>query len=115
MVVWLKSSLVLLFLMTETSEELKKQTVKIIEGQPVVLGPKFAEREDNFASDVPPDKNFLEASRDYFLEKYYDVKGFIKKEIVLDKEFFGVVITPLDTHLMSAIIGLYFGGSLVKK
>jgi len=26
-----------------------------------------------------------------------------------------VVITPLDTHLMSAIIGLYFGGSLVKK
>jgi len=38
-----------------------------------------------------------------------------KKEIVMDKEFFGVVITPLDTHLMSAIIGLYFGGSLVKK
>ena len=81
MVVWLKSSLVLLFLMTETSEELKKQTIKIIEGQPVVLGPKFAEREDNFASDVPPDKNFLEASRDYFLEKYYDVKGFVEKEI----------------------------------
>jgi hypothetical protein len=25
------------------------------------------------------------------------------------------VITPLDTHLMSAIVGLYFGGSLVKK
>lgn len=24
----------------------------------------------------------------------------------------GVVITPLDTHLLSAIIGLYFGGSL---
>ena len=38
-----------------------------------------------------------------------------QKEIVLDKEYFGVVITPLDTHLMSAIIGLYFGGSLVKK
>ena len=37
------------------------------------------------------------------------------KEIVMDKEFFGVVITPLDTHLMSAIVGLYFGGSLVKK
>lgn len=46
-------------------------------------------------------------------------RGFLflieQKEIVLDKEFFGVVITPLDTHLMSAIIGLYFGGSLVKK
>ena len=25
----------------------------------------------------------------------------------------GLVITPLDTHLLSAIIGLYFGGSLV--
>ena len=37
-------------------------------------------------------------------------RGFLflveKKEIVMDKEFFGVVITPLDTHLMSAIIGL---------
>ncbi len=27
----------------------------------------------------------------------------------------GLVITPLDTNLVSAIIGLYFGGSLVKK
>ena len=26
-----------------------------------------------------------------------------------------LVITPLDTNLVSAIIGLYFGGSLVKK
>tara|TARA_E500000318_G_C3366516_1_gene136766 strand:+ start:63 stop:500 length:438 start_codon:yes stop_codon:yes gene_type:complete len=46
-------------------------------------------------------------------------RGFLflieQKEITLDKEFFGVVITPLDTHLMSAIVGLYFGGSLVKK
>jgi len=46
-------------------------------------------------------------------------RGFLflveQKEITMDKEFFGVVITPLDTHLMSAIIGLYFGGSLVKK
>ena len=38
-----------------------------------------------------------------------------KKEVVMDKVFNGVIITPLDTHLMSAIIGLYFGGSLVKK
>ena len=38
-----------------------------------------------------------------------------KKEFVMDREFSGVVITPLDTHLMAAIIGLYFGGSLVKK
>ena len=27
----------------------------------------------------------------------------------------GIVITPLDTNLVSAIIGLYFGGSLVEK
>ena len=27
----------------------------------------------------------------------------------------GNVITPLDTNLVAAIIGLYFGGSLVKK
>ena len=34
---------------------------------------------------------------------------------IMDKAFAGVIITPLDTHLMSAIVGLYFGGSLVKK
>lgn len=27
----------------------------------------------------------------------------------------GFVITPLDVHLMMAIIGLYFGGSLTKR
>ena len=27
----------------------------------------------------------------------------------------GIVITPLDTNLVAAIIGLYFGGRLVKK
>ncbi len=27
----------------------------------------------------------------------------------------GLVITPLDTHLLSAIIGLYFGASMVKN
>lgn len=27
----------------------------------------------------------------------------------------GLVITPLDTHLLSAIIGLYFGGSLTRQ
>lgn len=26
----------------------------------------------------------------------------------------GIVITPLDTHIVSSIIGLYFGGSLVE-
>ena len=27
----------------------------------------------------------------------------------------GLTITPLDTHLLSAIIGLYFGGSLTQR
>jgi hypothetical protein len=27
----------------------------------------------------------------------------------------GLVLTPLDTHLMSAIIGLYFGASIAKN
>ena len=37
----------------------------------------------------------------------------IMKWITLSSNSF--VITPLDTNLVSAIIGLYFGGSLVKK
>lgn len=31
------------------------------------------------------------------------------------KSFSGLVMTPLDTHLMSSIIGLYFGSSMVKN
>ena len=46
-------------------------------------------------------------------------RGFLflieQKEMLVDREIAGVVITPMDTHLMSAIVGLYFGGSLVKK
>ena len=37
------------------------------------------------------------------------------KESVRWQEMSGLIITPLDTHLVSAIVGLYFGGSLVKK
>jgi hypothetical protein len=37
----------------------------------------------------------------------------IMKWVTLSSNSF--VITPLDTNLVSAIIGLYFGGSLVKK
>lgn len=29
--------------------------------------------------------------------------------------FSGLTLTPLDTHLLGAIIGLYFGGSLTKR
>tara|TARA_R110002012_G_C11591672_1_gene606301 strand:+ start:381 stop:893 length:513 start_codon:yes stop_codon:yes gene_type:complete len=37
------------------------------------------------------------------------------KELVKWQEMSGLIITPLDTHLVSAIVGLYFGGSLVKR
>ena len=46
-------------------------------------------------------------------------RGFLflieQKEMLVDRACAGVVITPMDTHLMAAIVGLYFGGSLVKK
>ena len=38
-----------------------------------------------------------------------------EKEAMKWIEFTGLVITPLDTNLVAAIIGMYFGGSLVKK
>jgi len=38
-----------------------------------------------------------------------------EKEAMKWVEFTGLVITPLDTNLVSAIIGMYFGGSLVKR
>ena len=46
-------------------------------------------------------------------------RGFLflieQKEMLVDRQYAGVVITPMDTHLMASIIGLCFGGSLVKK
>ena len=38
-----------------------------------------------------------------------------EKEAMKWIEFTGLVITPLDTNLVSAIVGMYFGGSLVKR
>jgi hypothetical protein len=35
--------------------------------------------------------------------------------MTLWKPLEGLVITPLDTHVVSSIIGLYFGGSLVRR
>ena len=36
-------------------------------------------------------------------------------ELVKWQAMKGLVITPLDTHLLSAIVGLYFGASVVKN
>jgi len=38
-----------------------------------------------------------------------------EKEVMEWKALTGLVITPLDTNLVGAIVGMYFGGSLVKK
>ena len=43
---------------------------------------------------------------------FFEGKDVLKWEYLSAR---GLVITPLDTNLVSAIIGLYFGGSLVKK
>ena len=45
-------------------------------------------------------------------------QGFLfipEKEAMKWIEFTGLVITPLDTNLVAAIICMYFGGSLVKR
>ena len=38
-----------------------------------------------------------------------------EKEAMKWIEFTGLVITTLDTNLVAAIVGMYFGGSLVKR
>ena len=38
-----------------------------------------------------------------------------EKEVLKWRALQGLVITPLDTNLVGAIVGMYFGGSLVKK
>ena len=38
-----------------------------------------------------------------------------EKEIMEWRQMYGLVITPLDTNLVGAIVGMYFGGSLVKR
>ena len=40
---------------------------------------------------------------------------FSEKEVLKWRALQGLVITPLDTNLVGAIVGMYFGGSLVKK
>ena len=67
----------------------------------------------SFISAIPEvRKKMVEFQRQMASGKNVVLEG---RDIVQWKEMVGLVITPLDTHLMSAIIGLYFGGSLVKK
>ena len=76
------------------------------------------------------DLNFGEQGELFVLEKLhykypkaYKVQGYYKewdlfipeKELMEWKALKGLVITPPDTNLVGAIVGMYFGGSLVKK
>lgn len=37
------------------------------------------------------------------------------KEVLIWKEHRGLAITPLDTHMVSSIVGFYFGQSMVRS
>ena len=68
----------------------------------IIVLPKLAAM---FAPDVPVTLGWTELSGGF----WPFTEG---KEVLTWHVAKGFVITPLDTHLVSAIIGLYFGGSL---
>ena len=72
----------------------------------IVLLPKLM---PIFQPDVSVIVGYLEFKPSFFFIPEKE----IMKWVTLSSNSF--VITPLDTNLVSAIIGLYFGGSLVKK
>ena len=72
----------------------------------IVLLPKLM---PIFQPDVSVIVGYLEFKPSFFFIPEKEVM----KWITLSSN--SLVITPLDTNLVSAIIGLYFGGSLVKK
>ena len=72
----------------------------------VVLLPKLM---PIFQPDVSVIVGYLEFKPSFFFIPEKE----IMKWVTLSSN--SLVITPLDTNLVSAIIGLYFGGSLVKK
>ena len=63
-----------------------------------------------FQPDVSVIVGYLEFKPAFF---FFIPEKEIMKWVTLSSN--SLVITPLDTNLVSAIIGLYFGGSLVKK
>ena len=37
------------------------------------------------------------------------------KDVTVWREVSGFIITPLDTHIVAAIVGLYYGGSIIRN
>ena len=61
-----------------------------------------------FWPEIPLHIGYTEATQSFF--------GFITDlEKLKWVSLKGIVMTPLDTHILSAIIGLYFGGSLMGR
>ena len=62
---------------------------------------------------LQPDVNVIVGYLEFKPAFFFLPEKEIMKWVTLSSN--SLVITPLDTNLVSAIIGLYFGGSLVKK
>ena len=62
---------------------------------------------------VSPDTSVIVGYLEFKPSFFFIPEKEVMKWITLSSN--SLVITPLDTNLVSAIIGLYFGGSLVKK
>jgi len=66
-----------------------------------------------FAIVLSPDTSVIVGYLEFKPAFFFLPEKEVMKWITLSSN--SLVITPLDTNLVSAIIGLYFGGSLVKK
>ena len=62
---------------------------------------------------ISPDTSVIVGYLEFKPSFFFIPEKEVMKWITLSSN--SLVITPLDTNLVSAIIGLYFGGSLVKK
>lgn len=60
-----------------------------------------------FLPEVPVTVGYTELRGGFFIFK-------APTETIVWRELQGLILTPLDTHLLSAIVGLYFGGSLAR-
>jgi len=69
----------------------------------VILLPKIAAF---FGTDVWYPTAMMEGGFWFFTEP---------KEVITWTKMSGVIITPIDVHIMASVVGLYFGGSITKR
>lgn len=82
-----------------------RRTIAILSVLSIIVWPKFAP----FLLDpsIPIVVGWTEIQPGFFFSE--------GKEVLTWKSHEGLVLTPLDTHLVMAIIGLYFGGGLASS